>query len=146
MLYAIINNNTVEQIREVAQEEFDQGIANKNQAVVLVSGIIPEPGIGWMFDGLKLNPPSVSTKISKLAFRQRFTTTELVNIKVASATNPVIAVIMDNLQVATYIDLGRIEVAQSLGYLVSQSLLTPERMTTVLNTTPTYQELYKGNE
>ena len=144
MICAIVNNGVVEQVREVTQEEFDQGIANKHQAVLSLVDMLPQPQVGWVFNGSTLSPPAVSMKISKLALRQRFTTSELVAVKVASATNPVIAVILDNLQVSTYIDLGRSEVAQALGYLVTQGLLTSERMTTILTTPPTYQEIYKG--
>jgi hypothetical protein len=39
MLYAIINDNVIREVREISQVEFDQGIVNKNQAIVDINDI-----------------------------------------------------------------------------------------------------------
>jgi hypothetical protein len=143
---AIINNNIVEQVREVSQEEFDQGIANRNQFVLSLDGILPLPQSGWLFNGKDFSSPTMSSKISKLALRQRFTFTELVTIKTASASNAMVGVLLDNLSVATYIDLSLPTLQQGIGLLVQLGLLTQDRATIILTTPATHSEIYKGNE
>lgn len=146
MIYAIVNNNVVEQVRAISQEEFDQGIVNRNQAVLDITGMLPEPAVGWVYNGSVLSSPTPSTRISKLALRQRFTFNELVAIKTASASNAMVGVLLDNLSVATYIDLGLPATQQGIGLLVQLGLLTSDRATAILTTPPVYSELYKGIE
>jgi hypothetical protein len=150
MICAIVDNDLVEQVRDVSQEEFDQGIANLHQAVINIEGLTPEPEVGWeLVDGI-LKCKTSSTKISKLSLRQRFTFNELVAIKTAAMGNDSVAamvsVLLDNLSVATYIDLSLPALQQGIGLLVSLGLLTSERANTIINTPPTYEELYKGIE
>ena len=37
MYYAIIDNNIIKEVRQISQEEFDQGIVNHHQAVLELS-------------------------------------------------------------------------------------------------------------
>ena len=73
------------------------------------------------------------TKITRLAFRQRFTIAEKVGIETAAETDITVRVMMKDQDAATYIDLSRQDTIDGVNYLVSQGLLTQDRADEILN-------------
>lgn len=144
MRIAFVRNNEVIDVKEISEEELQQ-IAASYHAVVDVTGFDPMPQIGWLLVGNKLvsvEPSSPSMKITKLALRQRFTIGELTAIYAAMETTPIIKILMDNLNVATFIDLTRADTAGGINVLVSYGLLTSERAVAILTTVPSASEKY----
>ena len=56
MIYAVINNNVIENVI-IADEDFAQMIRQQNQYVLRVDNLNPEPSIGWTYDGSTFSPP-----------------------------------------------------------------------------------------
>ena len=144
MKIALVNNNSVTSIVEIEETDYAQ-YARANELAIDVTDMYPEPAVGWVFDQNKLvNPSGPYMIITKLALRQRFTIPELAAIQTALKTNVVLEILMDNLKVATFIDLNRPDTQDGIMYLVSQGLLTLERANQILTTVPTEQEIYRG--
>lgn len=89
-----------------------------------------------------------STKITQLAFLNRFTDDEAVDIDLASmGTTRDAALLRRYLQkvnAATHIDLSRTDLAEDLQKLVTFNILTQERVTTILTSPIQDHEIYKG--
>ena len=149
MIITLIRNNKVVGTPvEMSEEEIEAALPSYQQAVD-VTNENPTPGVGWGFNGRSFDPPvgvtgKKSMIITKLAYRQRFTTGEMVAIYVAKDTNPVLRLLIDNLSVASFIDLERADTYTGTMYLYSQGLLTLARAQEILTTTPTAIEIYKG--
>ena len=146
MMLAIVNEWVVTNIVTIDESDF-QKYSNNCQIAIHIDGIYPQPQIGWTFDGRLLNPPAgftPSMKITRLAFRERFTFPELVAIQTAQASNPALQVLEGNLSASTFIDLTRADTIQGVGLLASLGLITPTRANTILTTIPTAIELYQG--
>lgn len=88
-------------------------------------------------------PVSQGRKITKLAFRNRFTTTEKITLELASLDDPTatalerqqkagLRVYLKDLDNATYIDLERQETISGVFALVSLGLLTNDRANAIL--------------
>jgi hypothetical protein len=144
MKVALVNNNVVTAILEVDEVSYSD-YARSNELAIDITELYPEPSVGWQFDGNKLvNPNGPYMRITKLALRQRFTIPELAGVQTAVKTNVVLEILMDNLKVATFIDLSRQDTVDGIMYLVSLGLITSERATQILTATPTEQEIYRG--
>lgn len=147
MIVALIQNNLVYGVLQIDDPSQINLFGNIFEAVIDVTNLTPQPQIGWAFDGVNISGTNVSVQITRLAMRQRFTTAELLGIMTYVNTNPasVVAILMQNLQVATFVDLARSDTQAGIGYLASLSLITSARATAILTTVPTAQELYEGN-
>ena len=146
MLLAIVNNDIVTSVVTILDESLYSEHAQSAQAAIDITDSTPQPQVGWMFNGSTLTPPAnyvapVRT-ITKLAFRQRFTFTELIMIETASQTNVALRVLKDNLNVATYIDLSRTDTIQAIGMLTAAGLITADRANVILTAPPSSSELY----
>jgi hypothetical protein len=141
MLCALVRNNLVVDVLDLSLPQIDM-VGNIYEAVIDVSAMSPQPQYGWTFDGSNLLPPG--WHITRLAMRQRFTVGELLGIMTYVNSNPnsIVAMLMQNLQLATFIDLQRSDTISGMGVLVSYGLLTSQRSTTILTTPPTIQEVY----
>ena len=149
MLIAVVNNNKVQAVCDIQPQDY--GLYTNCQAAIDVTDIVPRPQVGWLFNGSTLYPDISSipnTRITKLAFRQRFTVTEMTGLIAASfAQTPqgyFLQYLMGNLQVATYIDLARSDTQAAIQALVGMGLLTQNRAIQILTATPTSTELYTG--
>ena len=76
MNYALINNNLVENVADADQAWADM-VAPDWQYVINVTGMNPEPGIGWSYNGVAFiappAPPAPDTWIiTRNAFQNRF--------------------------------------------------------------------------
>lgn len=141
MIVAIVNDNIVTEIKTISAEEYSD---IKGQIVIDISEFSPMPEVGWKFDGTKLIGNPTSTKITRLAMRQRFTTSEMLAIYTAAKTNVFFQLLLDNLSVATFIDLQRPDTVQGIMALVQAGIITAERANEILTKTPTYLEIYRG--
>lgn len=83
-------------------------------------------------------------KITKLAFRNRFTLSEKISIVNTKKTDPVVEVLFDDLLVSTYIDLERQDLHDGVAYLVSISVLTQQRADEILSLTISEVERWNG--
>jgi hypothetical protein len=143
MLCALVRNNLVVDVTDLSESQIEI-IGNIYQSVIDVSTMSPQPQIGWSWAGSQLVPPG--WRITRLAMRQRFTVSELLGIMGYVNTNPssIVAMLMQNLQVATFVDLQRSDTIAGMQVLVGYSLLTSDRATVILTTPPTAQEVYTG--
>lgn len=143
MLVALIQNNLVCGVCDLTDDQI-QLLGIHFETIVDITNLTPQPQIGWAFDGVNISGTSPTMMITKLAMRQRFTTGEMIGIMTFVTANPnsVVALLMGNLQVATYVDLNRADTQAGISYLVSQSLLTSIRATAILTTPPTPYEVY----
>ncbi len=98
----------------------------------------------------------VESKITKLAFRNRFTQAEKVAIEIAALDDPaapmqqraLAAALRANqadIQAAQYVDLNREDTRTGVQTLESVGLIAVGRAEVILDTEPTEQEVYRGN-
>jgi hypothetical protein len=154
MIVAVVNNGVVTQIVTIPdgdQTGIYAQLASSCQIAVDITAAYPQPQVGWIFTGSALapGPNSVqSMQITKLAFRERFTTPELMGIlSAASGTSNTaleLQIMMQNQSLATYVDLSRSDTQAGVEFLVSLGLLTQPRATAILTTQPTASEIYQG--
>ena len=146
MMIAVVNEWVVTQVVDVDDSQYSQ-YSRDSQVAIDITNALPPPQVGWIFTGNALVPgPNsvVSAKITKLAFRERFTFAELLAIQAAQQTNMALQVLNDNVAVSTFIDLGRPDTISGVQVLVSTGLLTAQRASQILTTPPTAAELYQG--
>jgi hypothetical protein len=147
MTCALIRNSIVVAIQNLEEAEI-QAIANQYEAIVDITDFNPQPKVSWQLIGSRLVDPNgtaiASIRITKLAMRQRFTVTEMLGMMAAANTVPIVQYLMDNLTVATYIDLNRPDTIAGINLLVSLSLISQSRATAILTTPPTIEEVYKS--
>jgi hypothetical protein len=145
--YALLKENVVVKIEDLSSEEEVFEASKTYQLVVNIDNQTVE--VGFNLDGNSFTPyegyvaPAPTMIITKLAFRQRLTVSELLALYNATATNVMLRIIQDNLSVATYVDLSRTDTQSAVMYLVSQGLLTLERATEILTTPAQDKEKYK---
>lgn len=99
-----------------------------------------------IFVGASVQAPS--TKITQLAFLNRFTDDEAVDIDLASIGNTREAALLrrylQKVNAATYIDLSRTDLADDLQKLVNFNILTQERVDFILSDPIKDHEIFKG--
>ena len=112
--------------------------------VIDIGDLFPQPAVGWTLQGNTLVGPPTGTRITKLAMLQRFTVPERIAILSYIQSNPasVPAILLQNISVATYVDLSRADTIAGINYLVSFSLITSARATAILTTPITPIEAY----
>lgn len=142
-LYALIGsaNQVVGKVQIESDAQFE-ALSRVFPLIVDVTDYVPTPDIGWSFDGQKIVGISQSMKITRLAMRQRFTIEEMLGIMNASSSDLVVKYLMDNLSVATFIDLSSPETQIGLQSLVEKNLLSQERAERILATPPSIYEQY----
>lgn len=97
----------------------------------------------------------VEAKITKLAFRNRFTQAEKVAIEIAALDDPAkpmaqraqsaaLRASQADIQAATFIDLNREDTRTGVQMLESAGLLAAGRAEVILDTVPSEQEVYSG--
>lgn len=90
----------------------------------------------------------INTKITQLAFLDRFTDDEAIDIDLASigATREAALLrrYLQKVNAATHIDLSRQDLSEDLQKLVQFGILTQERVETILSAPIQPHEIYKG--
>jgi hypothetical protein len=154
MIIAVVNDFVVTAIATINDPSVDGGVAYQAyaqscQIAIDITNTVPQPQVGWTFNGSALvSNGTNTTQITKLAFRERFTPTELVGIIAASQAQTTegytLQMMMQNQSIATYIDLARSDTIAGIDILVSYGLLTSARANTILTTPPSSTEVYTG--
>jgi len=136
--FAIIENGAVTNI-VVAEESMDAGWIQNPPASV---------SVGWNYGGGKFVAPDkkspTSVKITKLAFRNRFTFSEKVLIETAAEGDATVRVLLKDQEAATFIDLARLDTQQGVQLLVSKNLITAERSDAILSISIQPEEAFNG--
>lgn len=162
MICACIRQSKVVGLIQFENDEQYQDMAHEFEAMVDCSNYAVQPQIGWDYDSTtdqfnygQLNSrPSI--KLTKLAFRSRFTTEEKgritgfafgnltnANATIAGYAASVLASLNDQRD-ATFIDLCRPDLVSGLTSLVALGLISSGRVTAILTTPPTFDETYRG--
>lgn len=85
-----------------------------------------------------------SYKITKLGFRNRFSFSEKIAIEDAAKTDTSVAVVLKDLDSASYIDITRPDTVLGMRLLVQRGLISEERYSIILSPPVTSEEQYKG--
>jgi len=153
MKYAYIKENIVVDIVDVEVESQLNLMDKTIQNIVELTGFSPEPQISWLFkDSRFIDPASPDAaslaarpkRISKLAFLNRFTNTELATYEAALANSILLRVLDKKLFASTYVDLSRQDTIDGVKALVQVGIITQTRAGQILNTEPIEIEIYKG--
>jgi hypothetical protein len=144
MVCALVQDYAVVAIQTIDPSQY-ASLSSQYQAVIDITDMLPQPQVGWTFNGSSLVSNGVNpTTITKLAMRERFTLAEMAAILAASVSNFTLQAILQNQQIATFIDLARPDTIAGINYLVSLGLITPARATQILTTPPSATEIYQG--
>ena len=107
-----------------------QWVALPGVSVIEMEGTIPDLNkITWNKDELCFN--EVITKISKLDFMSRFTSTE--RIAVQNSNDPILKDALNLLQMAEFIDLTDQRTMTLVGYMAMTGIIDNSRVTEVLS-------------
>ena len=143
MQYALIEDGQVANVIE-AEEPF---------IATLPGTWVPaqDAGIGWHYDGEKFTPPAApggvpvtETRVSRLAFRKRFTQQEKVALELAALDNPSAAMpqraqaaamraYLKDVDAAQFIDLADAHVKEGVQTLEAAGLLAAGRAAEIIN-------------
>jgi hypothetical protein len=85
-----------------------------------------------------------TTKVTRLAFRNRFTFAEKVDIETAAESDAAVRVLLKDQESATFIDLARLDTQQGVQLLVSKNLITAQRAAVILSLTIQPEEAFNG--
>jgi hypothetical protein len=158
MIFALIKNNRVDNII-IAEQEFADSLSGSYQAVVQSD----TAQIGWEWDGsaIVVPPPPPEPEpviepepprlITRLAFRNRFTTAEKVALEIAGLDDPAApmaaraqaAALRANaadLAAATFVDLDRPDTRAGVLMLEAGGLLAVDRALEILDSPITAAE------
>lgn len=72
--------------------------------------------------------PVTVRNVTSIGFKQRLTAQERIAIRAAAVSDPVVADILDLIDTATLVDLDHADTVNGCAYLVSQDLLSAERV------------------
>lgn len=111
----------------------------------IINGVLIQiPDGATISEGVNLPAP---TKITQLAFLNRFTDDEAIDIDLASIGDTREAALLrrylQKVSAATYIDLARPDLSDDLQKLVTFNILTQERVDTILNSPIQSHEIFK---
>ncbi len=115
-------------------------------------------GIGWHYDGeaftapMPESPPAQDTRITRLAFRKRFTQAEKVALEIAALDDPsatpaqraraaALRAYLKDVDAATFIDLSDAHVKEGVQTLEAAGLLAAGRAGDIINAPVTPEEL-----
>ena len=105
------------------------------------------PDQGWAMPDYVEPAPYVppasdyGTRVTRLAFRNRFTGAEKVALYTVAVSSIPIKIYLDDLAAATFVDLSWADTIASVGALVSAGLLTSGRATAILTDPVTPEEV-----
>ena len=163
MIFALIKNNIVENIA-VADQEWADTILTDWQYVIDITDVTPQPGPLWSYDGhaFEPDPPPpapppepINWKITRLAFRNRFTSSEKVAVELGCLDNPegtlqqrqqaaMLRSMQKDVDAAVYIDLKNQDTRNGVQALETAGLLASGRALQILDTNPIRIEVYTG--
>ena len=89
------------------------------------------------------NDPA-SMKVTRLAFKQRFTTEERIAIRTAASVNPIVYDFQDLVDSATYVDLERPDTVAAVNALEQYGLIGEGRAVEILSPPVDEDERWNG--
>ena len=101
------------------------------------------PG-GFVYGVYEITPPAESMKITRLSFKQRFTTDERMAIRAAASANPLVYDFQDLVDSATYIDLERQDTIAAVNALEQLGLIGAGRAIVILSPPINEDEKWRG--
>ncbi len=142
MQYALIENGVVANI----------AVADESAAAELPGTWVPGAGacIGWHYDGEHFTPPAApggvpvaETRVSRLAFRKRFTQAEKVALELAALDDPsatpaqraqaaALRAYLKDVDAAQFIDLADVHVKEGVQTLEAAGLLAAGRAAEII--------------
>lgn len=146
MQHAIIQNQKVVSILSFSTEESVQTIAKTYEQVVNIEGMDPMPSVGWNYSNGIFFPDEITgKKITRLAFRNRFTSQEKLNLYGALSTPQgiMLKIYLDDLALASYVDLERADTIAGVQLLEQIGILGTGRAEIILNTSISDVEKFK---
>lgn len=153
MICVGIRDNIVVAVLNIDSDEEYQSYSSRFQNLIDVSGQIPQPKLGWHLKGnaiVESLDSAIPCKITKLAFRSRFTQAEKAGMEAFAAQSNAYAyalrAAMGDQRDATFIDLSRQDTISGISQLVSMGLLTEIRANEILNNPVTEVERYLGDK
>lgn len=152
--FAIIVDGKVDIIVSALNDEIVTTLYPNAQNVVDISSFSPVPQVGWEFKNNNFIDPTtnlaaiavVNRKITRLALLQRFTVSERIALLNYIQANPASlpAVLLQNVQVTTFVDLNRYDTQAGIMALIPLGLLTSGRAAEILNNPIQEIEEYRG--
>lgn len=152
--FAIIIDEKVDAIVAAVDDESITIQYPNAQNIIDISNFSPTPQVGWEFKNNEFIDPAtnlaaiaaVNRKITKLALLQRFTISERIALLNYIQANPASlpAVLLQNVQVTTFVDLDRYDTQAGIMALIPLGLLTSERASEILNSPVQEIEEYRG--
>lgn len=103
--------------------------------------------IGDLWDGevFTAPPPAAAAKrITRLAFRNRFTAAERIALYTAAANNAMLRAYLDDVGAATYIDLSRTETIEGVQALEAAAIIGAGRAAEILTNPVREDEAWAG--
>jgi hypothetical protein len=100
-------------------------------------------GAGWAY-GVYIPEPDSSMKITRLSFKQRFTSEERIAIRAAAETVPLVYDFNDLVNSATYIDLSRPDTINAVNALEAMALIGEGRAIEILSPPIDEDERWQG--
>lgn len=151
MILALVLDGAIASIISVEEDSAEYAnILKKYAAAVEITDWQTQPKIGWLLqaDGSFLDPVTqvnwqAPVRITRLAFRSRFTGPEKSAIYTAAESSMAIKSYLDDLAAASFIDLTRADTIANVNALASAGLITSDRAHTILTTPLSALELYK---
>lgn len=101
------------------------------------------PG-GFVYGFYELPTEKSKLWITKLAFKQRFTTEERIAIRTAASVNPIVYDFQDLVDSATYIDLERPDTVAAVNALEQYGLIAEGRAAEILSPPVNEDERWNG--
>lgn len=141
-LIALISNGVVASVIVAEPDFLRVAELDGSEAVVVHDG--EHPGVGWTYAAGVFTPPVVlpapvvapaapDARITRLAFRNRFTTAEKIALYNAAKTSVEVQIYLDDVNAASYIDLQRPDTRASVQHLESLGLIAPGRALGILD-------------
>jgi len=153
MICAGIKDNKVKAVIQIDSDEEYFSFISHFQNLIDISEQVPQPKVGWIVKGnhvVDREDSAIPSRITKLAFRSRFTAAEKAGMEAFAAQSNAYAyalrAAMGDQRDATFIDLSRQDTIGGVNQLVAMGLLTSQRASEILNNPVLEIEVYSGDK
>lgn len=146
MKIALIQDNVVVSIVDATDDTIAE-ISAKYQNAIDITDFNPMPDVGWILRGNQLigngkHEKSKDMRITRIAFRNRFTHDEHELIYEAKLSDVDLQIMHDNLLVSDFVDLSDQKTIKDIKELAKLKLISNNRADNILNEIPKDHERY----